>query len=537
MEQQHQENSPQPQNISSQSAPSGNSPGRRPLVPVLFALVIVFFFFNFFTISCGGQRIGKVTGINLVTGTSLESKDMFSDRETRGGEVPPSGWAIVALAAAIAGLGVFLFKVKRQAQIGTASGAVGFVSLIILQFVIKDAIEDKAEVGLLKADFQFAYWAALLLMGLAGLMSYLSLPKKNAVSMTTAVPPSTPELASTAENPAPTVTTSIPPPQGSQPFLGKSSGKSRKALLIALASVIVLFCIYYFSLPHDPVKDAKKAFTEFCDCSSQHNADMIAKNKEFIKTFETSGFKTRKEAVEKIDELQLESHEQNALCYEAAQQQYNKLRKRYIGRTGKLGQFDDAYKAMEGQCIPENGNLWNETYSAVWDLIKTIDEPIPGIEQIKSDLLGKKIPGWSFDALSEFDRAIVTDTARHPEYVECTIDLLLKGDQPDDSHEARIVLDYGQNVEGWKLNSVKEVYITYTNTAPVNEWKKITPLEGCSYSILDQGNRYWVKDGFGGDKYKGGPDGEAFHLTGGTVYIMSRENRPVELVFKYSPKE
>ena len=37
--------------------------------------------------------------------------------------------------------------------------------------------------------------------------------------------------------------------------------------------------------------------------------------------------------------------------------------------------------------------------------------PEPGIERIKSDLIGKQIPGWSFDRITEFRQAAITSIA------------------------------------------------------------------------------------------------------------------------------
>jgi len=177
MENQNQENGTGQQNMSIQVPSAENIASRRPLIPVLFAVVIIFFFSNFFTISCSGQKVGSVTGINLVTGTELKGHDMFTGEEIKGEKVPSSAWAIIALGAAIIGLGAYLIKIKSEAIIGTGAGAIGFVALLILQFVVKNAIENKAEGNPIQADFQFAYWGALVAMGIAGFISYLRMKK------------------------------------------------------------------------------------------------------------------------------------------------------------------------------------------------------------------------------------------------------------------------------------------------------------------------------------------------------------------------
>lgn len=176
MENQNQEGGLGRQTINIQVPSLDNLASRRSIIPLLFAVVIIFFFFNFFTVSCSGQEVGSLTGINLVTGTEFKYRDMFSGRETKGEKIPSNAWAIIAFGAAIVGLGAFLIKQKRDALIGTGAGAIGFGSLLILQFVINNAIEKESEGGL-QANFEFAYWGALIAMGIAGFISYLRMKR------------------------------------------------------------------------------------------------------------------------------------------------------------------------------------------------------------------------------------------------------------------------------------------------------------------------------------------------------------------------
>ena len=79
-------------------------------------------------------------------------------------------------------------------------------------------------------------------------------------------------------------------------------------------------------------------------------------------------------------------------------------------------------------------------------------------------------------------------------------------------------------------------FFTHTNTAPVNSWISITPLQNCTYKIIDNGQGFWIQDGSYGSKYKaGGSDGDAYYLRSAQIYLMSREDHPVDLVFKYTP--
>ena len=56
-----------------QTQSSNSLSDKRSLIPALFATAIICFFFNFFTVSCGGEKVKEVKGIDLVIGS--DSKD------------------------------------------------------------------------------------------------------------------------------------------------------------------------------------------------------------------------------------------------------------------------------------------------------------------------------------------------------------------------------------------------------------------------------------------------------------------------------
>ena len=170
--------------------------------------------------------------------------------------------------------------------------------------------------------------------------------------------------------------------------------------------------------------------------------------------------------------------------------------------------------------------------------IKEIIYDIPDIERIKSDLIGQHILGWSFDAISEFKQSNISNTTKNPTRIEYEIDLSLVGitSPLTDIHEAKIMVTYILGDNGWYFNNVKELFITYIYTAPVNEWLSINPLKNATYSIIHKGQRFWVQDGYYGRKYKvGGNDGESYRLTSPQIYILSRDSKPVDIIIKYIP--
>ncbi|MGD0590120.1 MAG: hypothetical protein ABSA44_04900 [Bacteroidota bacterium] len=530
--------------INIQIPPLNNITSRRSLIPASFAIAIICFFFTFCNLNCGGQIIGSVTGINLVTGTELGGRDMFSGRETKGQEIPANIWAIFAFVAAISGLIAFLMKEKREARIGTGAGAIGVGSLIILQFVIKSAIDEKAK-GAINVDFQFPYWGALIALAVAGIISYLRIQKTNNVLVSVS-PPSTTTTPLTENISQPQTTIgSIPQTNNFDivDWLNKNGkvvsewfNKNKKVVIIVVASVGVLYGAYYFFLKNDPVNDAKNAASAFCDCSTRHNEAIIKVDEEFVKSFDTYGFKKRQEARNKLQELQYSVNAENSTSYNTAQQNYNDLRKRYIAEQELLGKFDFAYSALSGTCNPSNQIKLTSICSKIENKINSIKDPEPDIEKIKSDLIGQQIPGWRFAYLNEYKSAEITNTTRGNDRVEYQIKFHLIDNSSNSEHDCEVITVYLQGGQGWYFNNIKMVYITYTNTAPLNNWYKIEPLQNCRYSILDQGHRYWAFDGgYVRKKYMGGPNTPAFTLTTNDIYIMSRESQPVNIVFKYFP--
>ena len=151
----------------------------RSLIPALFALVIILFLFNFCNLIIDhpnecliNQPVGQLKGINLITGTVLDLSYEGHDDE----RIPSKSWVIIAFGAAIIGLGVFLIKEKRESLIGTCAGAIGFGSLLLLQFDNTIKLIDVWK-SLFMGDFDFAYWGALIAMGIVSFISYLRMRK------------------------------------------------------------------------------------------------------------------------------------------------------------------------------------------------------------------------------------------------------------------------------------------------------------------------------------------------------------------------
>lgn len=148
----------------------GTAIRNRKLLPGSFGLVIVFFFFTFCNFKCGNQTVASVSGYELITGTKVGGSRP-SDRESR--KLDPNPWAIVALASAAVGLGIYLVKSKYEEYVGIGVGVLGAASLLVLRYMmLKDV---RGAQGMVDVSFRFGYWAALFCLTAGAVLSFLRL--------------------------------------------------------------------------------------------------------------------------------------------------------------------------------------------------------------------------------------------------------------------------------------------------------------------------------------------------------------------------
>lgn len=146
---------------------------KRPLIPASFGVAILMFFLPFCDIQCtNGQKITTVTGLQLITGKSMNTAGGVGDFGQSPQKIPANIWAILTLLAAIGGLVVYLRKHPKEALAGAAAGGIGFISLVILKITAGMSAGAMKDVPI-EVDFRFAFWLAMLALGAAGGVSYL----------------------------------------------------------------------------------------------------------------------------------------------------------------------------------------------------------------------------------------------------------------------------------------------------------------------------------------------------------------------------
>lgn len=143
---------------------------RRFFSPVIFGLALMCFFLPWITVSCSGQKIVTLSGIQLATGTTIKEPKMFEGSErpysyakrSKGSSERIKGdiFAIIALLASIGGIGMGFLK-DRESSIGSAvTGSIGVISLIILSIRLNNQILKEGG-GLLQLDYRIGFYLTL----------------------------------------------------------------------------------------------------------------------------------------------------------------------------------------------------------------------------------------------------------------------------------------------------------------------------------------------------------------------------------------
>ena len=148
--------------------------------PAIFGVVLICFFLPFISVSCGAQKVVTLSGVQLVTGTTIEQPDLFGEgqqAETMDGEP----LAILAFLSAVAGLGLSFLKGRKVAIAPAVSGAAGSVLLLLLKSRIDNEVLSQGG-GMIQVEYEIGFWLTILVfLSAAGLNGFLLLQSKEEV--------------------------------------------------------------------------------------------------------------------------------------------------------------------------------------------------------------------------------------------------------------------------------------------------------------------------------------------------------------------
>ena len=335
----------------------------------------------------------------------------------------------------------------------------------------------------------------------------------------------------------PEANTNIPEVDWNEKLSGVKSFlvKYRTGLLAGVGILVAFIFVYNYFIKADPVKDGKSLAKTYCACTDELNKANLSSGQTFLTEFDGKKYKSRTEARNVLMSL----YQINQTNYNSCTQQANiKYKEQYAEYNAKGGRnlyvFDQTYNSLIGACNTNNAD-GIALQSSIDIKINSIIDPEPDAEKIKADLIGNKIPGWSFDYLNEFQSCVIDNTTKGSDRIEYLVSLKLLGSNETLPHDAQVNVVYVQGPDGWYINEVKEIYITYIFTAPVDDWQKVVILEGCNYNRFDQGFKYYIQDPCSGQTNEQGPDVASVALHCNDIFIKSRESNPVNIIFKYFP--
>jgi hypothetical protein len=132
----------------------------RKLSPVVFVLALICFFLPFVTFSCQGQRVATFSGMQLVTGTTLQQPQAFGPPQQQ--KIDPEPLALLAALAALAGLAVSFLRGKRGAIPPAIAGGLGVVFMLALKSKLDGDVLRQGQ-GAIQVSYEAGFYAAVIL--------------------------------------------------------------------------------------------------------------------------------------------------------------------------------------------------------------------------------------------------------------------------------------------------------------------------------------------------------------------------------------
>lgn len=141
----------------------------RKLPPAGYLLALICFLLPFVEVSCNGQKVVSLTGLQLLAGPQVGGgTGMFAQPQQ---QVKPETSVVIAFVAGIAGLVLSVLKQRRTDIIGAVCGIVGGASLLALQQSILSGAPPQA-MGLIQVQYQPGYFLSVLLFFAGAAVSF-----------------------------------------------------------------------------------------------------------------------------------------------------------------------------------------------------------------------------------------------------------------------------------------------------------------------------------------------------------------------------
>lgn len=164
--------------------------------------------------------------------------------------------------------------------------------------------------------------------------------------------------------------------------------------------------------------------------------------------------------------------------------------------------------------------------------------PEPTIERIKSDLIGREIPGWRFDKVSEFVMVSITSVARTDIRIDYRLEIRMLpfNTKEDTYYDAQIFTTYMMGDEDWYLDKVEEIFLSFEVKIPPQRWVDIGGVAKCNLQPDLRNRLVWTSRSWDYE-VSSGPNTSEVTLPPALSYqVKSKSKRTVTVKLKFIPE-
>lgn len=151
--------------------------GLKKLSPSIFIIAIVCFFLPFVNFTCEGMKYASLTGVQLVTGTTVKMPSSFG-KGSESEKVNSEPLAVLVFLSCVIGLLLSLIKGMKSAIAPAIIAFVGLILLLLLKAKLDNEVLREGG-GIVQLEYGTGFWLTFLLFLIAvGLNGFLFSQKK-----------------------------------------------------------------------------------------------------------------------------------------------------------------------------------------------------------------------------------------------------------------------------------------------------------------------------------------------------------------------
>jgi hypothetical protein len=150
---------------------------------IIFGLIIICFFFPFMDISCSGQKFISLSGVQLMTGTTIKEPELLNDKMDIDSQrlfkkynipipeneiskihnIDPEPLSIVTFSFVIFGLLFSFYKKNKYAVFPTISSSASLITLLLLKNKIDNDVLREGS-GAFQITYAIGFWSILIFL-------------------------------------------------------------------------------------------------------------------------------------------------------------------------------------------------------------------------------------------------------------------------------------------------------------------------------------------------------------------------------------